>query len=66
VTQNRPQARGWVDELSSLSARTGMRELHVRAHLHRARLGQASSLAAARVLAQDIDNPVLRAQVEAG
>ena len=36
-----------------------MRELVVRAHLHRSRLGDPSALATARMLAADIDNPVL-------
>jgi hypothetical protein len=36
-----------------------MRELVVRAQLHRHRLGDGSALAAARMLAADIDNPAL-------
>jgi hypothetical protein len=36
-----------------------MRELVVRAHLHRARLGDQTALATARLLAADVDNPAL-------
>jgi DNA-binding SARP family transcriptional activator len=45
--------------LEELSARCGMRELVVRAHLHRHRLGDPAALASARLLAADIDNPAL-------
>ena len=48
-----------VDALASLAARGDMRELVVRAHLHRSRLGDPSALATARLLATDIDNPAL-------
>jgi hypothetical protein len=37
-----------------------MRELGVRAALHRARLGDPSGLVAARPLGEAIDNPLLR------
>lgn len=53
------RARPLVARLSSLAARCDMRELTVRAHLHRARLGDASALPAARLLGADIDNPAL-------
>jgi hypothetical protein len=36
-----------------------MRELVVRAHLHRGRLGDPAALASARLLAAGIDNPAL-------
>ena len=55
-----PQASVWIDELQKHSSRSGMRELTVRAHLHRASLGDAASAAAARALAEQIDSPVLR------
>jgi hypothetical protein len=42
-----------------------MRELTVRALLHRAALGEATSAQAARLLIRDMDNPLLRALVEA-
>ena len=48
-----------VASLSRVAARCDMRELVVRAHLHRHRLGDVTALAAARVLAADIDNPAL-------
>jgi DNA-binding SARP family transcriptional activator len=48
-----------VDALASLAARGEMRELVVRAQLHRSRLGDPSALATARLLAADIDNPAL-------
>ena len=56
-----PQASAWVDELQGLAARSGMRELTVRSHLHRAALGDRASAAAARLLACEIDNPALHA-----
>ena len=48
-----------ADALASLAARCDMRELVVRAHLHRGRLGDSSALATARLLAAGIDNPAL-------
>jgi len=48
-----------VDALMSLAARGDMRELVVRAHLHRSRLGDPTALASARLLAAGIDNPAL-------
>ena len=53
------EAARLVDALASLAARGDMRELVVRAHLHRSRLGDPSALATARLLATDIDNPTL-------
>jgi DNA-binding SARP family transcriptional activator len=50
-----------ADALASLAARGDMRELVVRAHLHRSRLGEPSALTTARMLAADIDNPALAA-----
>ena len=52
-------AREIVNELEELAARTGMRELVVRAHLHDARLGAEGALGAARVVGSEIDNPAL-------
>ena len=48
-----------ADTLAMLAARGDMRELVVRAHLHRTRLGDPTALAAARLLAGGIDNPAL-------
>jgi DNA-binding SARP family transcriptional activator len=59
VARGMPRAIAWVDELQQLAARCGMRELTVRAHLHRARLGDAASGEAALVLASAIDSPLL-------
>jgi hypothetical protein len=53
------EATQLVDALASLAARADMRELVVRAHLHRTRLGDPSALATARLLAAGIDNPAL-------
>jgi uncharacterized membrane-anchored protein len=59
IEQRRPEARRWVADLEALATRTGMRELAVRAYLHRARLGDRGGADAARVLAADVDNPAL-------
>jgi DNA-binding SARP family transcriptional activator len=53
------RARPMVMTLAALAARCDMRELVVRAHLHRAALGDTSALDAARVLADDVGNPAL-------
>jgi DNA-binding SARP family transcriptional activator len=52
-----------VDTLAELAERCGMRELVVRAHVHRGSLGASGSLESARLLAAEIDNPVLDALV---
>ena len=56
---DQPEAARLVDALASLAARGEMRELVVRAHLHRGRRGDDSALASARLLAAGIDNPAL-------
>jgi predicted metal-dependent HD superfamily phosphohydrolase len=48
-----------VERLTTLAERCGLREMVVRAHVHRARLGDAGSREAAQLLAEDIDNPAL-------
>jgi DNA-binding SARP family transcriptional activator len=48
-----------VQRLTTLAERCGLRELVVRAHVHRAGLGDRESSEAARLLAADIDNPAL-------
>ena len=58
-------ARGWVEDLISLTARTGMRELAVRAYLLRVDLGDPSALDSAAILAAEVENPALRARIEA-
>jgi hypothetical protein len=42
-----------------MAARHGMRELLARAHVYRARLGQAGARSAAEELSAEIDNPHL-------
>jgi DNA-binding SARP family transcriptional activator len=64
VAEGMAQAPGWVDEMHSLAARSGMRELTVRSYLHRAALGDSASGAAARLLADEIDNPALSGEVD--
>ena len=53
------RARPLVATLGALAARCDLRELVVRSHLHRARLGDQTALPAARLLGADIDNPAL-------
>jgi len=65
VDQGLPSAAAVVDSLEELAARSGMRELVVRALVHRVRLGRPESLVSARDLAQEIDNPELQRLVAA-
>jgi tetratricopeptide (TPR) repeat protein len=65
VRTDAPDAAATVDRLAALAERCGLRELIVRAHLHRARLGDPRSAETARVLAAEIDNPALSALVAA-
>lgn len=58
------QALPVIDRLAELSARTGMDEFLVRAHLHRGRLGDSSALESARLLARSVDNPALMEALE--
>jgi DNA-binding SARP family transcriptional activator len=60
-----PDAHECVAELERLAARGDMRELVVRAALHRARLGDPSGVEAARLLSDAIDNPALHAELAA-
>jgi tetratricopeptide (TPR) repeat protein len=52
-------ASRWVEELEALAERAGLRELTVRALLHRGRLGDRAAIEAARAIADGIDNPLL-------
>jgi DNA-binding SARP family transcriptional activator len=61
TTHGMPQASAWIEAMQDLAARSGMREITVRAHLHRAALGDSASAAGARLLAREIDNPSLHA-----
>jgi len=58
VINKMPQAPAWIDELQMLAARSGMRELTVRALLHRSALGEIESGEAARLLAREIGIPL--------
>ena len=60
------RAGGLADGLAALAARGGMRELVVRAHLHRSHLGDPTALASARLLAGSIDNPALARLLDGG
>ncbi|GIJ74773.1 AfsR/SARP family transcriptional regulator [Virgisporangium ochraceum] len=53
------RAATMLGALGALAARCDLRELVVRAHVHRHRLGDPAALSAARLLAADIDNPAL-------
>ncbi len=59
ISKKLPEATIWLDELQDIAARSGMRELTVRALMHRAALGDTSSTQAAKLLAIEIDNPAL-------
>ena len=54
-----------IETLATLAARCEMREILVYSYLHRARLGDADSVDAARLLAPDIDTPVLHRALDA-
>ncbi len=60
VARRMPEAAGWIAELQALAARSGMRELVVRAHVHRCALEPGSSMATARLLAREVDNEALQ------
>jgi DNA-binding SARP family transcriptional activator len=61
VSRRLAPASQWIEDLMEMATRSGMREFVVRACAYRASLGNAEHAAAARVLAQAIDNPVLHA-----
>ena len=65
IADSAPAAGQRVDQLERLAARGDMRELVVRAALHRARLGGAGGIESARLLAEAIDNPALHAELAA-
>ena len=54
-----PRAGSWIEEMHDRSSRTGMRELTVRAMLHGAALGDRGDEELAKILAAEIDNPLL-------
>ena len=51
----------WIDELDTVAAQRGHLELLLHATVYRARLGEPGAADVARALAQQIDNPALRA-----
>jgi DNA-binding SARP family transcriptional activator len=55
-----PSTSEWIDTMVERASRTGMRELVVRAKLHRAALGSDGDAAAAALLVPEIDNPRLQ------
>ncbi len=57
-------AREWVEDLTSLAARTGMHELAVRAYLLRADLGDPSALDSAAILVAEVENPALSGHIQ--
>ncbi|MDX6641080.1 MAG: hypothetical protein QOF12_2091 [Solirubrobacteraceae bacterium] len=59
VQAGAPDAALIVDRLAELSQRCGLRELVVRALVHRDRLGVPGALDSARLLATEIDSPAL-------
>ena len=52
-------AERWIGELEAIAARRGLRDLLVRAEIHKARLGEPGALETARSLAAQVDNPAL-------
>lgn len=56
---------GPIDRLAEVASRGSMRDLLVRAHLHRARAGSRNGLASARALAARIDDPALHGRIDA-
>lgn len=65
VERGDPRASEIAEGLEQTASRAGLRELAVRAMLHRARLGVAQAARSAELLAREIDNPALSAEVGA-
>jgi DNA-binding SARP family transcriptional activator len=59
VEQEAEGVARWIDELATITARRGMRELLLRATVYRARLGEPGAHEAARLLEAQIQNPAL-------
>jgi DNA-binding SARP family transcriptional activator len=57
------RSRTWASDLEALASRTMMREFLARAYLHRSALGDPDALAAAQLIASDVDNPALHRMV---
>jgi len=60
VGRRLPEAAAHANALMEHASKAGMHEIVCRAHGHRAELGDATNAAAARMLATEIDNPVLQ------
>jgi DNA-binding SARP family transcriptional activator len=58
-------AQQWIDELEAHAARADMRDFVARAYVHRSRAGDPSALAAATVLAAQVDSADLHRTLEA-
>lgn len=65
VTNRSPDARRWIDDLGSLSGRTGMREFVARSYLYRSQLGDQDALETATVMAEEVQNPALAKEIAA-
>ena len=63
IAAGEPDAPELVAQLERIAAHGDLRELSARAAAHRAALGDASALSAARLLAEAIDNPRLQADL---
>jgi tetratricopeptide (TPR) repeat protein len=63
VEHRLPAAPAWIEGLTALAARTGMRQFAATANVYRGRLGDDAALTAARLQAAEIDNPGLSAMV---
>jgi hypothetical protein len=59
-------AAAWADELADMAAASSMRELLVRALVHRGQLGDDRSREVAATLATEVDNPLLAEFVHSG
>lgn len=64
ISEGMPEAPAWIGKLEILAGRTGMREMLVRAHLHKHDIGYSTALDAAVVLAYEVDNCHLQEAVE--
>ncbi|MFF2031043.1 BTAD domain-containing putative transcriptional regulator [Arthrobacter sp. NPDC058192] len=61
IATGAPPAGDYAAKLATMASRGALRELLVRAHSHRAVLGDAAAAEAIPWLAKDIDNPALKA-----
>ena len=63
VEAGHEQASTWLAQLDALTSRHGFRELHARAQLQHARLGDTDAWDLAAMLSAEIDNPLLARDV---